>query len=107
LGDPPFAALIVRGHTVIAEALNNVVSCVDPTGHAEIVAIRAAAKHLGTLDLSDCNLYASCEPCVMCRGALRWANVSSVFFSATREIAESYGFSDGHPDARRFLDAGN
>ncbi|HQT44491.1 MAG TPA: nucleoside deaminase [Candidatus Micrarchaeota archaeon] len=61
----PFGAAIVRNGKVIAKAHNNVLAGNDPTAHAEIVAIRKAAKKLGTFDLSGCVVYSTCEPCPM------------------------------------------
>ena len=104
-GEPPFGTSIIRDGTVVARAVNGVVRSLDPTEHAEIAAIRIATKALGTLDLSSCIAYTSCEPCVMCRGALLWSRISLVFFSAGRELAESYGFSDGYPNARVFFNS--
>jgi guanine deaminase len=90
----PFGAVVVRGDEVLATAHNQVVATNDPTAHAEIGAIRAACAALGTFQLDDCDLYASCEPCPMCLGAIYWARPRSVFFSATREDAAQAGFDD-------------
>src|SRR5262245_44939300 len=69
----PFGAVVVKGGAVIAAACNEVLARNDPTAHAEIQAIRAACKALGAFQLDGCELYASCEPCPMCLGALYWA----------------------------------
>jgi guanine deaminase len=90
----PFGAVVVRGDDVIAQAHNQVVSTNDPTAHAEIGAIRAACATLNSFQLDDCDLYASCEPCPMCLGAIYWARPRAVFFSATREDAAEAGFDD-------------
>jgi guanine deaminase len=90
----PFGAIVVRGDDVIAQAHNQVVSTNDPTAHAEIGAIRAACASLSSFQLDDCDLYASCEPCPMCLGAIYWARPRAVFFSATREDAAEAGFDD-------------
>jgi guanine deaminase len=90
----PFGAVVVRGDDVIAQAHNQVVSTNDPTAHAEIGAIRAACASLSSFQLDDCDLYASCEPCPMCLGAIYWARPRAVFFSATREDAAEAGFDD-------------
>jgi guanine deaminase len=90
----PFGALVVRGDDVLASAHNQVVATNDPTAHAEIGAIRAACAVLNSFQLDDCELYASCEPCPMCLGAIYWARPRAVFFSATRDDAAAAGFDD-------------
>jgi guanine deaminase len=90
----PFGAVVVRDDEVLATAHNQVVSTNDPTAHAEIGAIRAACAALGAFQLDGCDLYASCEPCPMCLGAIYWARPRAVFFSATREDAAEAGFDD-------------
>ena len=90
----PFGALVVRGDDVLSTASNQVVSTNDPTAHAEIGAIRAACAALNAFQLDDCDLYASCEPCPMCLGAIYWARPRAVFFSATRDDAARAGFDD-------------
>ncbi|MDE0433939.1 MAG: nucleoside deaminase, partial [Bryobacterales bacterium] len=69
----PFGAVVVRDDTVIGEGWNEVLLSKDPTAHAEIVAIRHACRKLATHDLSGCEIYASCEPCPMCLGAIYWS----------------------------------
>jgi guanine deaminase len=86
--------VIVRGDEVLSRAHNQVVSTNDPTAHAEIGAIRAACAVLNSFQLDDCELYASCEPCPMCLGAIYWARPRAVFFSATRDDAAAAGFDD-------------
>lgn len=90
----PFAAMVVRDGNVIATGVNQVTRRNDPTAHAEIVAIREACRALGTFQLSGCDLYASCEPCPMCLGALYWARPARVFFAATQDDAAAAGFDD-------------
>lgn len=90
----PFGAVIVRNGTIIAATANKVTSSNDPTAHAEIVAIREACKTLGTFDLSGCEIYASCEPCPMCLGAVMWARLDKLYFAASREDAADAGFDD-------------
>jgi tRNA(Arg) A34 adenosine deaminase TadA len=90
----PFGAVVVRGDEVLARAHNQVISTNDPTAHAEIGAIRAACVVLNSFQLDDCDLYASCEPCPMCLGAIYWARPRTVFFSATRQDAAEAGFDD-------------
>ena len=90
----PFGALVVRNGEVLASGQNLVTSSADPTAHAEVVAIRAACKRLGTHVLAGCEIYASCEPCPMCLGAIHWARIERVWFGATRADAAAIGFDD-------------
>jgi len=90
----PFAALVVCGGAVIATGVNQVTSLSDPTAHAEIVAIRAACQALHDFQLSDCELYTTCEPCPMCMGAIYWSRLAKVHYAATREDAAQAGFDD-------------
>ena len=69
-GERPFGAVVVRGDEVVARSHSVVDSTGDPTSHAEILAVRAAIGHLKNRSLQDCTLYASCEPCPMCAGAI-------------------------------------
>ena len=93
-GGGPFGALIVKDGEVISEASNRVTLQHDPTAHAEIEAIRKAGEKLQTHDLSGCVLYASCEPCPMCLGAIYWAHIDTVVYAAGRKDAEQAGFDD-------------
>lgn len=90
----PFGTVVVRGTEVIAAAYNRVTGSDDPTAHAEVRALRMAAERLGTFDLSDCEIYASSEPCPMCFGAIYWSRVQRVYFANTREDAPRIGFDD-------------
>jgi tRNA(Arg) A34 adenosine deaminase TadA len=90
----PFGAVIVRDGEIIAEGRNLVVAGNDPTAHAEVVAIREACRQLGRFHLEDCDIYASCEPCPMCLGAIYWARLRRLFFAANREDAARAGFDD-------------
>lgn len=90
----PFGAVIVRHGELVAHAANNVLGKNDPTCHAEVEAIRAAAQALNSWDLTGCEIYSSCEPCPMCLGAIYWARLAKLYFSATREDAQEAGFSD-------------
>ncbi|MAE27440.1 MAG: nucleoside deaminase [Planctomycetota bacterium] len=90
----PFGAVVVRDGKIIARGQNRVLASGDPTAHAEVVAIRAAAASLGTFNLAGCELVASCEPCPMCLGAILWARLDSVRYGATREDAAAVGFDD-------------
>ncbi len=90
----PFGALVVRGDEVLAEGFNQVTGSHDPTAHAEVGAIRAACKALGTFSLSGCEIYSSCEPCPMCLSAIYWARLDKLYFAATRSDAAEIGFDD-------------
>jgi guanine deaminase len=90
----PFGAVVVRDGLVIATGCNQVTSRNDPTAHAEIQAIRAACLALGAFQLDGCDVYASCEPCPMCTGALYWARPRGVYFAASRDDAAAAGFDD-------------
>ncbi len=90
----PFGAVIVKDGAVIAEGANRVTLTNDPTAHAEMLAIRAACAKLGTFDLQGYEIYASCEPCPMCLGAIYWARLSRVYFAAVDADAAKAGFDD-------------
>jgi tRNA(Arg) A34 adenosine deaminase TadA len=90
----PFGAVIVRDGQIVAEAVNTVTASLDPTAHAEVNAIRAAAKALGTFTLAGCQLYTSCEPCPMCLAATHWARMEAVYFGASAADAARAGFDD-------------
>jgi guanine deaminase len=93
-GDGPFGAVVVHKGKIVSESTNMVVQSNDPTAHAEILAIRSAAKKLGTHNLNECILYSSCEPCPMCLGAIYWSGISNVFYAADRKDASAAGFND-------------
>jgi len=91
----PFGAVVVDADgRVVGEAWNRVVGTNDPTAHAEILAIRAAGKTLGTFRLTGCTLYATGEPCPMCLAAIHWAHIEKVVYAQTRRDAASIGFDD-------------
>lgn len=93
-GGGPFAAMVVKEGKVIAEACNRVTLDCDPTAHAEVAAIRAACRALGSHQLENCIIYSSCEPCPMCLGAIYWARADAVYYAATRHQAAAAGFDD-------------
>ncbi|MBK8139958.1 MAG: nucleoside deaminase [Chitinophagaceae bacterium] len=90
----PFGCVIVLGDEIIGEGCNQVTSSNDPTAHAEVVAIRQACNKLGTYQLTDCEIYTSCEPCPMCLGAIYWARPKRVIYANTREEAAAIEFDD-------------
>lgn len=121
----PFGCVVVLGDKIVGEGSNMVTSSNDPTAHAEVVAIRAACGKLGTYQLTDCDIYASCEPCPMCLGAIYWARPRRVIYANTRYEAAAIDFDDNliyqeigistterqipfihasHPDAKKVFD---
>lgn len=90
----PFGAVVVKDGEIIGEGYNQVTSLNDPTAHAEVMAIRNACRHLGTFQLSGCEIYSSCEPCPMCMGAVYWARPDCLFFGSGKEDAARAGFDD-------------
>src|SRR5688572_20743221 len=80
----PFGCVIVLNGEVIGIGHNSVASTNDPTAHAEVMAIRAACKKLGTFDLTGAVLYTTCEPCPMCLSAIYWSRIRDAYFCATR-----------------------
>jgi guanine deaminase len=93
-GGGPFGALIVRHGELVAEGQNRVTATLDPTAHAEVVAIRAACQVVGDFSLAGTVLYTSCEPCPLCLSAALWARVDRVVFAADRHDAARGGFDD-------------
>ena len=90
----PFGAVVVKDGKIIARGYNQVTANNDPTAHAEVVAIREACKVLGTFQLTNCEIYTSCEPCPMCLGAIYWARPSKVYYANTKEDAAAIEFDD-------------
>lgn len=84
-GDQAYGAVVVRDGVVVGEGRNFVVRDHDPTAHAELLAVRDAARRLRTRDLSDCDVYSTATPCPMCQGALYWARVRRVYTESTIE----------------------
>jgi tRNA(Arg) A34 adenosine deaminase TadA len=90
----PFGAVIVKDGKIIGMGVNLVTSNNDPTAHAEVVAIRKACKDLSSFQLDGCEIYASCEPCPMCLGAIYWARPDKLYFAGTKKNAADIGFDD-------------
>jgi guanine deaminase len=90
----PFGAVVVREEKVVGQGWNQVVENRDPTAHAEVLAIRDAARRLGTHVLDDCTIYCSCEPCSMCLAAIYWSRIAKVVFASGGEDAKVAGFDD-------------
>jgi guanine deaminase len=90
----PYGAVIVKDNQLIAASGNKVTSAVDPTAHAEVMAIRLACKTLNDFQLQGCTLYSSCEPCPMCLGAIYWARLEKVYYACSRQDAAAANFDD-------------
>jgi guanine deaminase len=93
-GGGPFGAVIVRGDELVSSGQNQVTRDLDPTAHAEVVAIRSACSVLGDFSLAGCTLYTSCEPCPLCISAALWARLDRVVYAADRDDAARGGFDD-------------
>ena len=81
-GEVPVGAAVVRGGEVVARAGNRTLADRDPTAHAELLAIRDAARALGTERLTDCDLYVTLEPCAMCAAAMSFARIRRLYYGA-------------------------
>ena len=90
----PFGSVIVKNSEIVVEAANRVTATNDPTAHAEVVVIREACKKLGVFELTDCEIYTSCEPCPMCLGAIYWARLGKIYFASVAADAAKAGFDD-------------
>jgi tRNA(adenine34) deaminase len=107
-GEVPVGAVVVAGGVVIGEGCNQPIGARDPTAHAEIVAIRDAAKRLGNYRLSGADLYVTIEPCQMCVGAMVHARIARVIYGATEPKAgaiESAMRAHEHPALNHRLEA--
>ncbi|RZS36344.1 tRNA(Arg) A34 adenosine deaminase TadA [Herbihabitans rhizosphaerae] len=93
-GGGPFGAMIIRGSELISVGVNRVTRDLDPTAHAEVVAIREACRKLSTFTLDGCVLVTSCEPCPLCLASALWARLDRVVFAADRYDAAKAGFDD-------------
>ncbi len=90
-GEVPVGAVVVQGDQVIALGANAPIGDHDPTAHAEIIALRAAARAVGNYRLTDCRLYVTLEPCAMCSGAIFHARLSEVIYGAADPKTGSAG----------------
>jgi guanine deaminase len=90
----PFGAIVVKDGQIIGVGRNEVTSSNDPTAHAEVQAIRDACRHLNDFQLTDCEIYTSCEPCPMCIGAIYWARPKAIYYACTKQDAAKIGFDD-------------
>jgi len=85
MGEVPVGAIVVSNNHVIAKAHNNTEQLNDVTAHAEIMAITAAANYLQSKYLQECTLYVTLEPCIMCAGALKWAQIGKIVYGTADE----------------------
>ena len=92
----PFGAVIVKNGEIVGRGHNEVLKNNDPTCHAEMQAIRDAAKNLNNYDLSGCELYTSCYPCPMCMSATIWSNIKVVYYGNSPKDAADIGFRDDY-----------
>lgn len=104
-GKYPMGAVVVKGNKIISRSYNGLPDDIDPTAHAEILAIKKAAKKLGTRFLGDCILYTTNEPCAMCAGATVWANMKGIVFGANVTDLENFwkGRRDENTSKRKFI----
>ena len=100
-GQPPIGACIVRQGKVISSAHNKVFMNMDVTAHAEVQAIREACDKLDTINLSDCTLYSTSEPCSMCFMASHWAQIGRIVFGAQANDATILRFEEIQHDSRQ------
>ena len=87
----PFGAIVARGDEIVAEGVNLVTASLDPTAHAEMIALREASAHAGNYRLPGCDLYATLEPCAMCAGALVHARLRRLVYGAPDPKAGAAG----------------
>jgi guanine deaminase len=106
----PFGAVVVKEGRIVGRGCNEVTSKNDPTAHAEVVAIREAARVLGVFHLTGCELYTTCEPCPMCLAAIYWARLDRYYYACTAQDAAAIEFADafihhelGLPPAQRTI----
>lgn len=78
----PIGAVVVANYRIIGKGYNQTERLQDPTAHAEMIAITAACEYLGSKYLTDCSLFVTIEPCPMCAGALKWAQISRIVYGA-------------------------
>lgn len=102
-GQSPYGACVVRDGRLIARAHNSVCRDHDPSAHAEINAMRAAGRALGTYDLAGCTVYTTCEPCLMCFTCCHWAHVARIVYGTSVADSAALGFGELPYDASQLL----
>ncbi len=90
----PFGAVIVKDNKVIGKGHNRVVLKKDPTRHGEMEAIQDACKNLSSFDLTGAEIYTTGYPCPMCMGAIKWANISKIYYGCNVKDTDKIGFRD-------------
>ena len=100
IDEVPIGCVIVRNGEVIAKAYNKRINLIDPTAHAEIMALRQAARVVGNWQLVDCELYVTIEPCMMCAGAIIQSRIKRVVFGALEPKGGAFGSSINALDAK-------
>lgn len=103
-GNEPFGALLVKGGEIIAQGRNGVGALHDPTAHAELRLISDYCRKHQTNSLQGVTLYSSCEPCMMCCGAVHWSGISRVVFSVSQAILQEYSGDDERTTSREMLE---
>jgi guanine deaminase len=106
-GQIPVGSVLVRNDEVLLAAHNTVWLDGDPTAHAEMNAIRRAARRLGTIALGGCTIYCTLEPCPMCLSASHWAKVQRILYGARIADAIAHGFSELTIPAERMVELGH
>jgi guanine deaminase len=106
IGQSPFGSVIVQNGQVIAATHNTVWRDTDPSAHAEVNCIRAAAQALQTIFLRGCMLYSTTEPCPMCLSAIHWAKIERVVYGAAIADAAAAGFCELYVDAKALAEMG-
>lgn len=92
-GGRPFGAVVVKDGAIIATGVNEILATGDPTAHAELNAIRAASRTLGSTDLTGCAVFASGHPCPMCLAAMRLTGITELAYAYSNEDGDPYGLS--------------
>ena len=99
-GEIPVGAVMVCGQTIVAKAHNQTEQLQDVTAHAEVLAVTAAANYIGAKYLTECTLFVTLEPCVMCAGAIAWSQLNRLVFAASDPTK---GFTNWHQPQRPIL----
>ncbi len=105
-GEVPIGAVLVAHGRIVGRGHNHVERLQDPTAHAEMLAITSAVDNLGAKYLTDCTLYVTLEPCVMCMGALRWAQVHRIVYAAPDDKAGYRHFAPNAPHPKTRIEEG-
>ena len=93
-GGQPYGAVVVKDGEIISTGVNQMHVKHDPTAHAELLAIQEAARKLNTLDLADCEIYASGEPCPMCLATIYWSKIRTVYYAKAATGASQFIYEE-------------